>query len=76
MAFFTAADFTSFAAVQIGGTVHTMVQGPSGSGMRYLEIDGAVGYIIHTKGDDLLLSKQEAEVAEELLLAECTAQIG
>ena len=53
-----------------------MVQGPSGSGIRYLEIYGAVGYIIHTKGDDLLLSKQEAEAAEELLLAECTAQIG
>ena len=44
--------------------------------MRYLDIDRAAGYIIHTKGDDLLLSKQEAEAAEELLLAECTAQIG
>ncbi len=30
VAFFTAADFASFAAMQIGGTVHAMVQGPSG----------------------------------------------
>ncbi len=44
--------------------------------MRYLDIDRAAGYIIHTKGDDLRLSKQQVDAAEELLLAECTAQMG
>ena len=75
VAYFTAPDATSFAAMHIAGVVHAMVQDISGSGVRYVDIDEQSGYRIHTKGDALLLLKQEADdTAEEELLAECTAQ--
>jgi membrane-bound inhibitor of C-type lysozyme len=75
VAYFTAPDATSFAAVHIAGVVHAMVQDVSGSGVRYVDIDTQSGYRIHTKGDLLLLLKLEADhTAEEQLLAECTAQ--
>lgn len=77
VAYFTAADATSFAAVQIGGRVHAMVQGPSASGVRYVDINEQTGYRLHTKGDELLLLKLEADhTAEELRLAECSARRG
>jgi len=75
VAYFTAPDATSFAAVHIAGVVHAMVQDISGSGVRYVDIDEQSGYRIHTKGDLLLLLKRAADhSAEEELLAECTAQ--
>ncbi len=76
VAYFNAPDATSFAAVHIAGTVHAMVQDVSGSGARYVDIDAQRGYRIHTKGDTLLLLKQEPgqSADEEQLLAECTAQ--
>lgn len=75
VAYFTAPDSTSFAALQLGGTVHAMVQTVSGSGVRYSDIDEQSGYRLHTKGDLLLLLKQAADdSAEEQLLASCTAQ--
>ena len=75
VAFFNAADGTSFAALQVAGVVHAMVQDISGSGVRYVDIDEQAGYRIHTKGDTLLLMKLEADhTAEEQLLAECTAR--
>lgn len=77
VAYFNAPDTTSFAAVQIAGVVHAMVQDVSGSGARYVDIDEQSGYRIHTKGDLLLLMKLEADhTAEEQLLAECTVQKG
>lgn len=75
VAYFTAPDASSFAAVQIAGAVHAMVQDVSGSGALYVEIDAQSGYRIHSKGDLLLLLKQAPDdAAEEELLAECTAQ--
>lgn len=77
VAYFTAPDKTSFAAVQIAGEVHAMVQNVSGSGTRYIDIDEQSGYRIHGKGDMLMLMKLEADdAAEEQVLAECTAQQG
>ena len=77
VAYFNAPDGTSFAAVQIAGLVHAMVQDISGSGVRYVDIDEQAGYRIHTKGDLVLMMKLEADhTAEEQLLAECTAQQG
>lgn len=74
VAFLTAPDATSFAAVQIGGQVRAFVQDVSGSGVRYVDIDAQSGYRLLAKGDMLLLMKQEAEdAAEEQLLAECSA---
>lgn len=74
VAYFTAADGTSFAAVQIGGLVHAMVQDISGSGARYVDIDAEAGYRIHTNGDGLLLLKRADDgSATEQVLAECTA---
>lgn len=77
VAYFTAADGTSFAAVQIAGMVHAMVQDNSGSGVRYVDIDEQAGYRIHAKGAGLLLLKLAADdSAEEQLLAECTERQG
>lgn len=77
VAYFTAPDATSFAAVHIAGVVHAMVQDVSGSGVRFVDIDEQGGYRIHTKGEMLLLLKLEPDhTAEEELLAECTAQQG
>lgn len=77
VAYFTAADATGFAAVQIGGIVHAMVQAPSGSGVRYVDINEETGYRLHTKGDGLLLSKLAPDhTAEEELLAECRVTEG
>ncbi len=75
VAYFTAPDTSSFAAVQIAGVVHAMVQDVSGSGVLYVDIDAQSGYRIHSKGDLVLLLKQAPDdAAEEELLAECTAR--
>ncbi len=72
VAYFTAREGSSFAAVHVAGVVHAMVQEVSGSGLRYVDIDGETGYRLHTKGDLLLFLKQAPEeAAEEELLAEC-----
>lgn len=74
VAYFTAPDATSFAAVQIGGVVHAMVQHSAGSGVRYVDVNEETGYRLHSKGDLVLLSKLEPDhSAEEQLLAECRA---
>lgn len=73
VAYFTAADGSSFAAMQIAGLVHAMVQDVSGSGVRYVDIDAQAGYVIHAKGDQLMLMKLKADdTAKEELLAECS----
>lgn len=75
VAYFTAADASSFAALQLGGHVHALVQLVSASGARYGDIDAASGYRIHGKGDRLILLRQPTDAdAEEQLLASCTAQ--
>jgi membrane-bound inhibitor of C-type lysozyme len=74
VAYFTAADGSSFAAVQIAGRVHAMVQEASASGARYVDIDAEAGYRIHTKGDSLMLLKRaDDDSATEQVLADCTA---
>jgi len=45
----------------------------SGSGVRYADIDAEAGYLIHTKGDALLLLHQPPGGGEDELLADCTA---
>lgn len=75
VAYFTAPDATSFAALQIGGEVHALVPLPSGSGVRYGDIDTEAGYVVHSKGDGLLLLRASADAtAEEEVLATCTAK--
>lgn len=77
VAYFNAPDGTSFAAVQVAGVVHAMVQDISGSGARYVDIAAPGGYGIHAKGEGLLLLKLAGEGAgEEQVLAECTALNG
>lgn len=77
VAYFTAADGAGFAAVQIGGVVHALVQEPSGSGVRYRDINAQSGYRLHAKGEMLLLLRQLDETgAEETILAECAARQG
>ena len=72
VAFFNTADGHSFAAFQIGGTTRALVQEPAASGALYADIDRAGGFDIHTKGDDLLLSR--ASAPEEAPLARCVAR--
>jgi membrane-bound inhibitor of C-type lysozyme len=75
VAYFTAADASSFAALQIGGHVHALVQQVSASGVRYGDIEQDGGYRIHGKGDLLMLSRQTTDDATgEQRLAHCTAQ--
>jgi len=77
VAYFTAPDATSFAAVHIAGVVHAMVQDVSASGARFVDIDAESGYSIHSKGDGLLLMKHDAGTpGEDQLLAECLVQKG
>lgn len=72
VAYFTAPDGSSFAALAMGGALHALTQVVSGSGVRYADIDAEAGYLIHTKGDTLLLLRQPAGGGEEELLADCT----
>lgn len=75
VAYFAAPDATSFAAVQIAGQVHAMVQEVSGSGLRFVDTDVQSGYRLHAKGNDLLILKQDPDQAtDEQLLAECHAK--
>jgi membrane-bound inhibitor of C-type lysozyme len=77
VAYFTAADNTSFAATQIGGVVYAMVQDVAASGVRFVDVNEATGYRLHGKGEALMLLKLEPDhTAEEQLLAECSALPG
>lgn len=61
VAFLTAKDGTSFAVLTIDGVLVPMVQIESGSGVRYAAVDEQLGYRVHTKGNDLLVSRQPAD---------------
>lgn len=77
VAYFTAPDATSFAAVQIGGVVHAMVQDVAASGARYVDVNEQTGYRLHGKGDALMLLKLDPDhTAEEQVLAKCSALQG
>lgn len=74
VAYFTAPDAASFAAVQIAGVVHAMVQEKAASGQRFVDVNDETGYRLHAKGDLVLLSKLEPDhTAGEQPLAECRA---
>lgn len=72
VAYFTAPDATSFAAVQIGGVVHAMVQEVAAAGLRYVDVNEQTGYRLQGKGDQMMLLKLKPDhMAEEQLLADC-----
>lgn len=73
VAYFTAADGTSFAALPIAGQVQALVQGVSGSGVIYQDINPDSGYGLHAKGDEALLLRSAPGQAEPEVLARCTA---
>ena len=74
VAYFTAADATRFAAMQIGGVMQAMVQDSSASGVRYVAIDTASGFRLDTKGGELMLLKVASGSDEEEILSRCAAQ--
>ena len=74
VAYFTAPDATSFAAVQIGGVVHALVRDVAASGVRYVDVNAQTGYRLQGKGDQVMLLKLDPDpAAEEQLLVECPA---
>ena len=77
VAYFTAPDATSFAAVQIGGVVHALVRDVGASGVRYVDVNAQTGYRLQGKGDQVMLLKLDPDpAAEEQLLVECHALQG
>jgi hypothetical protein len=77
VAYFTAPDATSFAAVQIGGLVHALVRDVAASGVRYVDVNAQTGYRLQGKGDQVMLLKLDPDpAAEEQLLVECNALQG
>ena len=74
VAYFTAADATRFAAMQIGGVMQAMVQDSSASGVRYVAIDTASGFRLDTKGGELMLLKVASGSDDEEILSRCAAQ--
>lgn len=75
VAYMSAPDDTSFAALQIGGVVHALVQEVSGSGALFVDVDPQSGYQVHTKGAELLFLKKAPDAgAEEEILARCKEQ--
>lgn len=77
VAYFTAPDATSFAAVQIGGVVHALVQDVAASGLRYVDVNEQTGYRLQGEGDQMMLLKLEPDhTAKEQILADCRAMQG
>jgi hypothetical protein len=74
VAYFTAPDAINFAAVQIGGVVHALVQDVAASDLRYVDVNEQTGYRLQGKGEQVMLLKREPDhTAEEQLLADCRA---
>ena len=62
-------DDPGFAVVVHDGNLVPMQAGPTGSGVRYVALDGS-GLVWHTKGDDGFLAHEQAG-GQETLLADC-----
>jgi membrane-bound inhibitor of C-type lysozyme len=64
----------SFAVVMHDGDLVPMQAGPTGSGVRYVALDGS-GLVWHTKGDDGFLAHDQGG-GQETLLADCHVAAG
>jgi membrane-bound inhibitor of C-type lysozyme len=62
----------SYAVVAHDGALVPMKAGPTGSGVRYLSLDGS-GLVWHTKGDEGFLAR-DADMA--MIAEDCTAAGG
>ncbi len=69
--YINAADGDSYAAVVWDGKMSVLKAGPTGSGVRYVSIDGS-NLVWHTKGDNGFLARNDA--GETMLAANCTAR--
>jgi membrane-bound inhibitor of C-type lysozyme len=60
----------SYAVVAWEGRAIPMKAGPTGSGVRYVSLDGT-GLVWHVKGDEGFLARDDA--AETMILTDCAA---
>lgn len=63
----------SYAVVAHDGGLVPMKAGPTGSGVRYLSLDGT-GLVWHAKGDRGFLARDDA--GQTMIAADCTAEPG
>lgn len=66
----------SFATTYVNGHLVLMRSGPTGSGARYVAVDGQAGYRWHVKGEigSLFFLGAEPGARETLVLQDCKAQ--
>lgn len=66
----------SFATTYVNGHLVLMRSGPTGSGARYVAVDGQAGYRWHVKGEvgSLFFVGAEPGARETLVLQDCKAQ--
>lgn len=73
VAYINAGDGASYAVVAHAGRLVPMKAGPTGSGVRYVALDGS-GLVWHTKGAAGFLARDDAGMT--MLAADCTAEAG
>jgi membrane-bound inhibitor of C-type lysozyme len=71
VAYINAADGASYAVVAHAEGLVPMKAGPTGSGVRYVALDGS-GLVWHTKGDAGFLARDDAGVT--MIAADCLAE--
>jgi membrane-bound inhibitor of C-type lysozyme len=71
VAYINAADGASYAVVAHAGRLVPMKAGPTGSGVRYVALDGS-GLVWHAKGGAGFLARDDAGVT--VIAADCTAE--
>jgi membrane-bound inhibitor of C-type lysozyme len=71
VAYINAADGASYAVVAHAGRLVPMKAGPTGSGVRYVALDGS-GLVWHAKGVAGVLARDDAD--EAVLAADCAAE--
>jgi membrane-bound inhibitor of C-type lysozyme len=69
VAYLNPPDLPGFAVVAHAGVLVPMQAGPTGSGVRYLALDGS-GLVWHSKGDEGFLAG-DGDDEQETLLADC-----
>lgn len=71
VAYVNAADGASYAVVEHDGTLSVLKAGPTGSGVRYVSVDGS-SLVWHVKGPEGFLAHDNAN--ETTIASECKQQ--
>lgn len=68
----------SFAVLGWAGRLIPMQAGPTGSGVRYVALDGPAGYVWHSKGSSgtLLITAADPAAEEQTVLSDCEEVAG